>query len=148
VPFTYQFSDQEFAKLYRSEETVGKLSSYFAFLAIFISCLGLFGMAMFAAAQRTKEIGVRKVLGASVRDVIRLLTANFLKPVAIAMIISFPIAHYLLNQWLSNFAYRIDIEWWMYAIGGGIALLSAIITVSSQAIKAAMINPVKSLRSE
>jgi len=87
-------------------------------------------------------------LGASVRDVIRLLTANFLKPVAIAMIISFPIAHYLLNQWLSNFAYRIDIEWWMYAIGGGIALLIAIITVSSQAIKAAMINPVKSLRSE
>ena len=148
VPFTYQFSDQEFAKLYSSEETVGKLSSYFAFLAIFISCLGLFGMAMFAAAQRTKEIGVRKVLGASVRDVIRLLTANFLKPVAIAMIISFPIAHYLLNQWLSNFAYRIDIEWWMYAIGGGIALLIAIITVSSQAIKAAMINPVKSLRSE
>jgi len=147
-PFTYQFSDLEYAKLYRSEQVVSKLANYFAFLAIFISCLGLFGLATFAASQRTKEIGVRKVLGASVPNIIALLTSNFLKPVAIAILVAIPVSRYAMNQWLQDFAYKIDIEWWMFAIAGMVAVLIAILTVSFQAIKAAIVNPVRSLKTE
>lgn len=147
-PFTYQFSDQEYDKLYRGEQVVSKLSNIFAFLAIFISCLGLFGLATFTAEQRTKEIGVRKVLGASVPNIASLLSTNFLKPVAIAMLIAFPVAWYVMNNWLQDFAYKIDIEWWMFAIAGLLTIAIALLTVSYQSIKAALSNPVKSLRTE
>ncbi len=147
-PFNYAFSDEEFTKLYRSEEVVSKLSRYFAFLAIFISCLGLFGLAMFAVSQRTKEIGVRKVLGATMLHVISLLTANFLKPVFIAIVVAVPVSGYLMNHWLEGFAYRIAIEWWMFAAAGMMAIVIAMITVSIHAVKAAISNPVKSLRTE
>jgi ABC-type antimicrobial peptide transport system permease subunit len=124
------------------------LSDYFAFLAIFISCLGLFGLATFATGQRTKEIGVRKVLGASVPNILALLSGNFLKPVAIAILIAFPVAWYVMNNWLEDFAYKIIIEWWVFAIAGLITVGMALLTVSYQAIKAAIANPVKSLRTE
>ncbi len=147
-PFTYQFSDQEYDKLYRSEQVVSKLSNIFAFLAIFISCLGLFGLATFTAEQRTKEIGVRKVLGASVPNIVSLLSSGFLKPVAIAMFIAFPVAWYVMNNWLQDFAYKIDIEWWMFGIAGLLTIGIALLTVSYQSIRAALSNPVKSLRTE
>ncbi len=148
VPFTFQFSDLEYEKLYKSEQTVSRLSNVFAFLAIFISCLGLFGLATFSAAQRTKEIGVRKVLGASSNNIVVLLSTNFLQPVAIAMLIAFPIAWYAMNQWLQNFAYRIDIAWWMFALAGLLTLMIALVTVSFQSIKAALTNPAGALRND
>lgn len=147
-PFTYQFSDQEYAKLYRSEQVVSKLSNYFAFLAIFISCLGLFGLATFTAAQRTKEIGVRKVLGASVPNIIMMLSKNFLKLVAISMLIAFPVAWLLMNDWLEGYAYKTSIGWWIFALAGAVTILIALLTVSYQSIRAAFMNPVKSLRTE
>ncbi|MES1220349.1 MAG: FtsX-like permease family protein, partial [Bacteroidota bacterium] len=147
-PFTYQFSDLEFSKLYRSEEIVSQLANYFAVIAVFISCLGLFGLATFTAAQRTKEIGVRKVLGASVPDIVTMLSNNFLRLVLLSILIAFPIAWFAMNKWLQNFAYKINIDWWVFAIAGAATILIALITVSYQSIKAAMANPVKSLRSE
>lgn len=147
-PFTYQFSDQEFARLYKSEQIVSKLSNYFAFLAILISCLGLFGLATFTAAQRTKEIGVRKVLGASVLNIVTLFSGNFIKLVAIAILVAFPVAWLAMKQWLQNFSYRIDIEWWVFVMAGAITICIALLTVSYQSIKAAIANPVKSLRTE
>ena len=148
VPFTYQFSDQEYSRLYASEQVVSKLSNYFAFLAIFISCLGLFGLAAFTAEQRTKEIGVRKVLGASGTDIVALLSAHFLKPVSIAMLIGFPIAWYLVNKWLEDFAYKTSIEWWIFGLAGMLTIVIALLTVTFQSIKSALVNPVKSLRTE
>jgi ABC-type antimicrobial peptide transport system permease subunit len=127
---------------------VSKLSNYFAFLAILISCLGLFGLATFTAGQRTKEIGVRKVLGATAGNIVSLLTTNFLKPVVFAVFIAIPISRYVMNLWLQNFAYKIKIDWWMFAVAGTIAILIALVTVSFQAIKSSAINPVKTLRSE
>ncbi|WP_229317483.1 ABC transporter permease [Larkinella sp. C7] len=147
-PFTYQFSDLEYAKLYHSEQVVSQLANAFAFLAIFISCLGLFGLAAFMAEQRTKEIGVRKVLGASVPNIVVLLSANFLKPVAIAMLIAFPIAWYAMNRWLQGFAYQVDLAWWVFAVAGLLTVVIALLTVSFQSVKAALMNPVKSLKSE
>ena len=147
-PFTYQFSDEEFTKLYKSEEVVSGLFNFFAFLAFFISCLGLFGLSTFTAAQRTREIGVRKVLGASVSDIIGMLSGNFLKLVGIAILIGFPVAWLVMNLWLQNFAYKTSIEWWMFALASGVAISVALITVSFQAIKAAVANPVRSLRTE
>jgi len=147
-PFTYQFSDQEYTKLYQSEQVVSELSNSFAFLAIFISCLGLFGLAAFTAEQRTKEIGVRKVLGASVTSIVALLSANFLKPVVLAMLIASPAAWYVMSRWLNGFAYQIDLEWWVLAVAGLLTSSIALLTVSYQSIKAALMNPVKSLRSE
>lgn len=147
-PFTYQFADLEFAKLYTSEAIVSKIANIFALLAIFISCLGLFGLASFVAEQRTKEIGVRKVLGASAANVIALLSSGFLKPVAIAFIIAFPLAWYAMNNWLQDFAYRIAIEWWVFALAGLVIIFIALATVGYQSIKAAVANPVKSLRTE
>ncbi|MCF0073361.1 ABC transporter permease [Dyadobacter sp. CY261] len=148
VPFKYHFADEEFGNLYKAETVVSKLSNYFAFLAIFISCLGLFGLAAFTAEQRTKEIGVRKVLGASVSNLVGMLSADFVKLVVIAAIITFPIAWYFLNGWLEKYAFRIEMEWWYFAFAGVAALLIALLTVSFQAIKAALMNPVKSLKSE
>ncbi len=147
-PFSFRFSDDEFTKLYKSETLAGQLANIFGFLAIFISCLGLFGLASFTAAQRCKEIGVRKVLGASVGQIVSMLNTKFLKPVAIAMAIAFPVSWFALNNWLQNFEYKIKMEWWIFALAGIIAIIIALITVSFQTIKAAIANPVKSLRSE
>ena len=147
-PFTYSFTDQAYAQQYKSEQIVSKLSNYFASLAIFISCLGLFGLATFTAEQRTKEIGVRKVLGASVTSIVGLLSQDFLKPVAIGILIASPVAWWAMNQWLQGFAYKIDIEWWMFALAGVAAVAIALLTISFQSVKAALMNPVKSLRSE
>ncbi|AXY78873.1 ABC transporter permease [Paraflavitalea soli] len=147
-PFTWQFADEQYTRLYKNEQVVSKLTNFFAFLAIFISCLGLFGLAAFTAEQRTKEIGVRKVLGASVPVIVKMLSANFLRPVAIAMLVAFPIAWYVMHQWLQNFAYKIDIAWWVFLLAGAITVGIALLTVSFQSIKAARMNPVKSLRSE
>ena len=147
-PFAYHFTDDEYQKLYKSESVVGSLANYFAFLAIFISCLGLFGLSAFMAEQRTKEIGVRKVLGASVPNIISLLSADFLKLVLIAIVIASPLAWYAMNQWLQGFAYKLDITWWIFALAGLLAIGIALLTVSFQSVKAALMNPVKSLRSE
>jgi putative ABC transport system permease protein len=147
-PFTYQFSDIEFSNLYRSEQIVSKLSNYFAFLAIFISCLGLFGLATFTAAQRKKEISVRKVLGATAMNIVAMLSNNFLKHIAIAMLVACPVAWLAMNKWLENFEYRVNIDWWIFAVTGLITIAIALLTVIYQSIKAAISNPVTSLRSE
>jgi len=148
LPFTYQFSNEEYAKLYRSEQVVGQLANYFAFLAIFISCLGLLGLVMFTAEQRTKELGIRKVLGASPVTLFNLLSKEFLQLVLIAMVIASPLAWLAMNSWLQNYAYKVAISWWMFVIAGIAAIAIALATVSFQAIKAALANPVKSLRTE
>ncbi len=148
VPFEYDFLDKSFARMYQSENQMASILLVFTALALFIGCLGLFALATFTAEQRTKEIGIRKVLGASVMGITALLSKDFLKLVAIALVIGSPVAWYFMNQWLGDFAYRIDIEWWIFALVGGTAILIAIATVSFQAIRAALMNPVKSLRSE
>lgn len=147
-PFTYQFSDEEFSKLYKSESVVSRLSDCFAFIAVFISCLGLFGLSAFSAAQRIKEIGVRKILGASVSDILVLLYGNFLKLICIAMLIAFPLAWIVMNNWLKDFAYRIDISIWYFVFAGAITLFIAFVTIGHQALKAARANPAKSLKTE
>ena len=147
-PFTYTFSDEEYQKLYQNEQIVTKLSNAFAFLAIFISCLGLLGLAMFTAEQRIKEIGIRKVLGASMSSLFSLLSSEFLMLVIIALMIALPISWYAMSSWLQGFAYRTSLQWWMFALSGMTIILIAMITVSFQAVKAALINPIKSLRSE
>src|SRR5688572_2440980 len=147
-PFEYRFADEEYAKKFQSEERVGKLASFFAILAIAISCLGLFGLSSFVAAQRTKEIGVRKVLGASVLGVWNLLSKDFITLVFISFLIAAPVAWYLMNNWLQSYNYRITISWEIFLLSGLIAIVITLITVSFQSIKAAIANPVKSLRSE
>jgi len=147
-PFSYQFMNLSFDEMYRAEQRVGTIALTFAMLAVLIACLGLFGLAAFMAEQRTKEIGVRKVLGASVTSIVGLLSKDFLKLVLIAILIASPIAWWAMNQWLADFAYKIDVEWWMFAMAGLVAIGIALITVSFQSIKAALMNPVKSLRSE
>ncbi|MCU0354097.1 MAG: ABC transporter permease [Cytophagales bacterium] len=148
VPFEYDFLDAAFARLYRSEAQTASVLLVFTALALFIGCLGLFALAAFTAEQRIKEIGIRKVLGASVSQIVTLLSKDFIKLVLVAFVIAAPIAWYVMNQWLQGFAYRIDIGWWIFALAGLLALLIALITVSFQAVKAALANPVKSLRSE
>lgn len=148
APFDYNFADQEYALKFAAEERVGKLASVFAVLAILISCLGLFGLASFVAEQRTKEIGIRKVVGASVFNLWKMLSRDFVVLVIIACFIAIPTAYYFLTQWLSKYEYRTDISWWLFAVISLAALVITLLTVSFQAIKAAMMNPVKSLRSE
>lgn len=147
-PFTYSFLDESFDRMYRTEQRIGQIFVSFAALAILIACLGLFGLAAFTAERRTKEIGVRKVLGATVGNIIALLSSDFLKLIGIAILIASPLAWYATNQWLQNFAYRIDVAWWMFALAGLLTVGIALLTVSFQSIKAALVNPVKSLRSE
>lgn len=147
-PFTYKFSDEEYQKMYQSEQIVSKLSNGFAFLAIFISCLGLLGLAMFTAEQRTKEIGIRKVLGASMTSLFNLLSKEILFMVAIALLIASPLAWFTMTSWLKDYAYRIDIAWWIFLIAGCLAILIALVTVSFQTIRALLANPAKSLRTE
>jgi ABC-type antimicrobial peptide transport system permease subunit len=148
VPFDYQFADTEYAEKFTAEERVGKLASVFAFLAVLISCLGLFGLAAFVAEKRTKEIGVRKVLGASVFNLWKMLSKDFLLLVMISCLIAIPIAWYYLHSWLQDYEYRTTISWWIFVVAMAGAILVTILTVSFQAIKAAVANPVKSLRTE
>jgi ABC-type antimicrobial peptide transport system permease subunit len=147
-PFEYHFIDQEYAKKFGNEERVGKLATAFASLAIFISCLGLFGMASFMAEQRVKEIGVRKVLGASVFNLWQLLSKDFAVLVIISLIIASPLGYYLMHNWLRNYQYHTGVPWWIFAVTAAGAMLITLLTVSYQSIKAALANPVKSLRSE
>jgi putative ABC transport system permease protein len=147
-PFEYQFLDDTFQRAYTAEIKTGQVFSLFAGLAIVISCLGLFGLAAYTAEQRTKEIGIRKVLGASVVHITSLLSADFLVVVVVANIIAWPVAWYSMNKWLESFAYRIELDAWVFLLSGLVALIIALFTVSFQSIKAALANPVKSLRSE
>ena len=148
IPFEYTFLDENFDKLYEAEQRQGTIFTAFACIAIFIACLGLFGLSAFTISQRVKEIGVRKVLGAELSGIVALLSKDFLKLVLIAAIIAFPVAWYAMNNWLKDFAYRISIQWWIFVVAAVTALLIALLTVSFQAIKAALANPVKSLRTE
>jgi ABC-type antimicrobial peptide transport system permease subunit len=148
APFVYKFADDEYAKKFDNEERIGRLSSGFAILAIFISCLGLFGMASFMAEQRVKEIGVRKVLGASVFNLWRLLSKEFVLLVLVSLIIAVPVAYYFMHRWLLNYDYRTGISWWIFAATVLGAILITLLTVSYQSIRAALANPVRSLRSE
>ena len=148
VPFEYTFLDEQVQKQYESDISMSRIINAFTLIAICISCLGLFGLAAFSAEQRNKEIGIRKVLGASVTGIVELLSKDFLKLVLIAFLIAIPIAWWAMNKWLEGFAFRIQISWWMFAIAGFATVLIALFTVSSQAIKAALSNPIKSLRSE
>jgi putative ABC transport system permease protein len=147
-PFEYKFVDATFENLFKGESLIGTLASLFAGLAIFISCLGLFGLAAYTAERRIREIGIRKVLGASVTSLAALLSKDFLTLVIISCVIAFPLAWYFMNSWLQGYEYRVAIHWWMFALPAIIAIAIALITVSFQAIKAAIANPVKSLRSE
>jgi len=147
-PFEYKFVDDQFNEMFLSETLISKLSRVFATLAIVISCLGLFGLASYTAERRTKEIGVRKVLGASVTNIARLLSTDFVKLVLIASVIAFPVAWWAMHNWLQDYQYRIEISWWIFIAAGALALMIALFTISFQAIKAAMANPVKSLRTE
>ena len=147
-PFNYSFVDEKFAEQYRNDRRFAALFSVFAGLAILIACLGLFGLASFAAQQRTKEIGIRKVLGASVSGIVALLSKEFVKLVLAANLIAWPLTYVVMNNWLRDFAYRIDIGWWVFALAGAMALLIALLTVSTQAVKAALANPVEALRYE
>ncbi|MFL9482502.1 ABC transporter permease [Chitinophagaceae bacterium LWZ2-11] len=148
VPFEYNFLDDEIQKQYESEMTLARIINSFTLMAILISCLGLFGLAAFSAEQRNKEIGIRKVLGASVSGIVQLLSKDFLKLVFIAMLIASPIAWWAMSKWLQDFAYKVSISWWMFAVAGALAIFIALFTISFQAIKAAIANPIKSLRSE
>ncbi len=148
VPFEYAFLDSEVQKQYETEITLSQIINSFTLIAILISCLGLFGLAAFSAEQRKKEIGIRKVLGSSISGIVSLLSKDFLILVGISFIIATPIAWYGMSKWLQAFAYRIPLSWWMFALAGVLAVLIALFTVSSQAIKAALMNPVKSLKTE
>jgi putative ABC transport system permease protein len=147
-PFEYNFLDEEFQKNYEAQDRLAAIVKYFTIIAILISCLGLFGLATFSVEQRTKEIGIRKVLGASVSGIVLLIAREFIRLVLIAVVIASPVAAWMMHQWLRDFAYRTSIGWTVFAVSGVIACLIAFVTVSSQAIKAAVRNPVKSLRTE
>jgi ABC-type antimicrobial peptide transport system permease subunit len=147
-PFEYQFSDQEYARKFSVEERVGRLATCFSVLAIFISCLGLFGMASFMAEQRIKEIAIRKVLGASVFKLWSLLSLEFVGLVSLSLLIGGPVAWWFMHSWLDNYPYRTDLSWWIFAAAALGTMGITLVTVSYQTIKAAVANPVKSLRSE
>ena len=147
-PFSYQFMDESFAQTYEAETRVGTIALLFATLAIIVSCLGLFGLSTYVVEQRTKEIGIRKVLGASTSNLVTMLATGFMKLVGIAFVIAAPLTWYIMSQWLENFAYRINIHWWTFVTAAIIAILLAFMTVSIQSLRAAVSNPVDSIRSE
>jgi len=147
-PFPYEFMDQAFNGLYNTDQQTATLFCIFAAFAIFIGCLGLFGLITYAAEQRMKEIGIRKVLGASVNDIISMLSKEFLQLIGLAATIACPIAWWAMNKWLGDFAYRTTISWWIFIAGGGMAAMITIATIGLQALRAARANPVKSLRTE
>ena len=146
--FDYGFVDKDLEALYNSEQQMGSLFNVFSALAIFISCLGLFGLSAYTTQRRFKEIGVRKVLGASVGGIVRLLAREFLLPVLLAALIAFPVSGWVMSKWLHGFVYRTGLEWWFFAIAGSLAIFIALGTVGYQSLKAATRNPVKSLRTE
>jgi putative ABC transport system permease protein len=146
--FTCNFLDDNLQKLYAADQRTSQIAGAFSVLAIFIACLGLLGLAAFVTEQRTKEIGIRKVLGASVAEIVALLSKEFVKWVLIANVVAWPVAYYVMNNWLKNFAYRTNISLWIFVASGALALIIALLTVSSHAIKAATANPVQSLRYE
>jgi len=148
TPFEYAFLDEEVEKQYEAEITLSRIINSFTLMAIFISCLGLFGLASFSAEQRSKEIGIRKVLGASIAGIVQLLSKDFLKLVGLAIVIAVPISWWAINKWLEAFAYRMPVGWWMFALAGVVAVAIAMLSVASQAVRAAVANPVNSLRSE
>ena len=147
-PFEYSFMDEDFNKLYITEERTGQIFVSFAVLAILIACLGLFGLITYAAEQRVKEIGIRKVLGADVTSIVSLISKDFLALICIASLFAFPVAWWAMRKWLQDFAYRVDIGWEPFVFAGIITVLIAMITISFQSVKAATANPVTSLRSE
>jgi len=147
-PFDYQFVDQAFNDLFTNEQLMGQLSKLFAGLAILISCLGLFGLSAYTAERRTREIGIRQVLGASVSGITGLLSREFLLLVGMSALIAFPLAWLAMSRWLQQFHYRISIEWWVFAVAGVAAIGIALVTISFQSVRAALMNPVRSLRSE
>jgi len=147
-PFRYTFFDEMLARQYDAERRLARLFGAFTTLALLIACLGLFGLAAFTAEQRTKEIGIRKVLGASVTHLVALLSKDFLKLIGIAFVVAAPVAYLVMAKWLETFAYRIDVSWWIFLTAGSLALAIGLLTVSYQAIKAALADPVKSLRYE
>jgi ABC-type antimicrobial peptide transport system permease subunit len=147
-PFEYQFVDDEYAKKFGNEQRIGKLAACFAGLAIFISCLGLFGMASFLAEQRIKEIGVRKVLGASVFSLWRLMSVDFVVLVFISILVATPVSYYFMHNWLQGYQYHAGITWWIFAAAATGAMIITLLTVSYQSIRAALLNPVKSLKTE
>jgi hypothetical protein len=147
-PLNYGFVDEQLNEQYKSEQLAGNILAHFTGLSIFITCLGLLGLAAFAAEQRTKEIGIRKVMGASVAGIVQLLSKDFMRLILLAILIGAPLAWYAMSQWLEGFAYRTEIHWWIFLVTGCLAVIIALVTVSSQAIKAALSNPVESLRSE
>jgi putative ABC transport system permease protein len=147
-PFSYRFMDDSFNTTYDAEQRLGKIFMVFTVLSILIACLGLFGLAAFNAQKRTKEIGIRKVLGASVQQITYRLTTDFLKMVGISILISLPIGWFAMDKWLEDFSYRIEIGWWVFALAALLAIGVAVLTVGYQSIKAAVVNPIKSLRTE
>lgn len=147
-PFTYSFLDAHFDALYRAERRLGTLFGYCALLAVFVACLGLFGLAAYAAEQRTKEVGVRKVLGASAPQIVVLLSKDFVRLVAVAFVVAAPVAYFAMHRWLEGFAYRTSITWDVFAAAGLAALAVALVTVGFQAVRAALADPVKALRYE
>jgi putative ABC transport system permease protein len=147
-PFEYQFLDDHFNDVYRADTQVSRIVGILAALAVFISCLGLFGLASYSAERRVKEVGIRKVLGASVQSIVSLLSKQFIILVIIANLIAWPAAWLTVNAWLKDYAYKVNVSWWVFIAAGAAALLIALLTVSFQAIKAAISNPVKSLRTE
>src|SRR6185295_4995835 len=147
-PYSYGFLDQDLENLYQREQRMGKLFSVFAILAIFISCLGLYGLSAFTAEQRTKEIGVRKVLGSSVFTVVYLLLKNFTRLILISLFIAIPFSWFIMSKWLNEFAYHVRIHWSIFLIAGLTALATAWLTVAYETVKAAVANPVKSMRNE
>ena len=148
LPFKYSFLDESLDNFYKAERKWSNIIGWAGGISVFLACLGLFGLAALAAINRTKEIGIRKVLGASLPVIVKLLSKDFLKLVVIALIIAAPLAWYFMNKWLQDFAYRISIGWWIFIIAGALALLIAFITIGFQAVKAGIANPVKSLRTE
>jgi putative ABC transport system permease protein len=146
--FTYSFMDDLFNKTYSTEQKTGTILNLFSLLIILVACLGLFGLVTYTTEQRTKEIGIRKVLGASVLQVSQMFSKEFLKLVLVASLIAFPVAWWGMNKWLQSFAYRVNVSWWVFALAGVFTLLIALATVSFQSLKAGLANPVKSLRNE
>lgn len=148
LPFKFSFLDEDLDRFYKSEARLGSIISWAGGVSVFLACLGLFGLAALAVVNRMKEIGIRKVLGASVTGITALLAKDFLKLVVLAIFIASPLAYYFMQKWLADFAYRIELQWWMFAAAALVAVLIAFLTVSFQSVRAALANPVKSLRSE
>jgi putative ABC transport system permease protein len=148
MPFSYRFMDESFNEMYKSEKNIGLTALAASLFAVFVACLGLFGLSSFMAQQKTKEIGIRKTLGASIYSILVLLLKDFLKWIVLANIIAWPVSYYFMNKWLQDYVYRISISWWIFIISFLMALLIALLTVSFQAIKAAIANPIEALRYE